>query len=74
VCVCVFGISFCLAEQKLSVLVSAPALHYNVHFLNTFAMQFRDAVFGLLLSLKEHQLRDTNTDSLAVSRAGLRTC
>ncbi len=46
--------------------MSAPALHYNVHFLNTFALQFRDAVFGLLLSLKEQQLRDTNTDSLAV--------
>ncbi len=62
--------------QKLCAVVAAPSVHYNTRVLGSYALQLRDAVFGFLLALKEHQLRDTNTDALAVrvsagqSRAG----
>ncbi len=64
----VVWLSGCLVvlAQKLAVLVATPSAHYNIHFLSTFALQFRDAVFAFLLSLKESQLRDTTSDAMAV--------
>ena len=56
----------CVNLQRCAALVALAAPHFNVHFLNSYALQFRDAVFAFLLSLKESQLRDANSEALAV--------
>ena len=58
-----------MCVQRLVKLVGAPSLLYSGPFLREYVPRLRDAAFATLLATKEAQLRDVNSDVLAVGHS-----
>jgi hypothetical protein len=55
-----------LCVQRLLKLVTLPSIHYSHSFLAGFTPRLRDGVFSMLLGMQESQLREVNSEALAV--------